>query len=162
MRQTRSLVWLALSGLLAAALPAPAEDFEFEVPVQLSKLDPAFTQGRVSCGVRGIGGAGSTGQNREAVNAAIGSGSASFSIVQGGFSGSVTVKFNADRPQHEPANARSWSCVLSLVAPSGSEKLCPDDSASATNRSKGQLPAFLNLDPASVRGCTQGTIAAPK
>lgn len=161
MRQTRSLVWLALSGFLVAALPAPAEDFEFEVPVQLAKLDPAFTQGRVSCVVRGIGGTGAA-TNRETANASIGSGSTTFAIAQGGFSGSVSVKFNANRPEHEPANARAWSCVLSLVAPSGSERLCPDDSSSATNRSKGQLPAFLNLDPASVKGCTQGTIAPPK
>lgn len=161
MRKTRSLVFLALSGFLVAALPALAEDFEFEIPVQLSKLDPAFTQGRVSCDVRGVGADGKA-SSRSVSNVSIGSGSATFAIVQGGFNASVTVRINAARPEHEPTQARSWSCVLSLVAPSGSETLCLEDSASASNRTRGRLPEFLKLDPASVKGCTQGTIAPPK
>lgn len=159
MIQTRSLVWLALSGLLAAAFPALAEDFEFEVPVQLSKLDPVFTEGRVSCHVVGVDRESPTTSKR--ANAPIASGSASFALVQGAFNGTVSVKFDADRPRRQPADARAWTCLLAVVAPSGSEPLCFRDSTTGM-AVPGKFSPVLNLDPQSVKGCTQGTIASPK
>lgn len=51
---SRTVVRLGLAVLLfAAGLRATAEDFEFEVPVKVSKLDATFTQGKVSCSVYG-------------------------------------------------------------------------------------------------------------
>ena len=49
----RLLLSAAAVSLVFVASPSRAEDFEFSVPVQLAKLDPAFTQGKVLCDVRG-------------------------------------------------------------------------------------------------------------
>lgn len=156
---------LALAGALAAGtLTALAEDFEFEVPVQLAKIDPIFTQGKVRCAADGIDRENPGVKGNPAV---IGSGSATFSLSQGGFDGTVSVKFNAERPRRLPADARAWRCALSLVGPSGSESLCIDASdkaAAGTNRTSrsNPLPAFLNIDESSLKACAQGTIAPPK
>lgn len=159
MRQTRSFVWLALGASLLAQPRARAEDFEFEVPVQLAKLDPVFTQGKVSCQVTGLDRDAGGGGSVKSLNAVIASGSTTFALVQGGFSGNVSVKFDAERPRRQPADGRAWSCILSIVAPSGSEPLCLRDSFTG-HASAPRLPAILNLDQKSVKGCTQGTIAA--
>ncbi|MCM3874905.1 MAG: hypothetical protein NEA02_00650 [Thermoanaerobaculia bacterium] len=160
MRKTRSLAWLAISGFIVAAPPAPAEDFEFEVPVQLSKIDPVFTQGKVSCQVLGIDRDGAARSSSKDLTSIAGA-STTFALVQGGFSGTVSVKFDAERPRRQPTDARTWSCVLFLVAPSGSEALCLSDPATGRSKTR-QLPALLNLDPASVKGCTGGTLPVPK
>ena len=79
----------------AGASATFAENFEFDVPVQLSKLDPAFTQGKVTCKVRGMSHDATTGLATGRANAVIGSGETSFAITQGAFNGPVSVKFNA-------------------------------------------------------------------
>jgi len=144
------------AALAAGAGVASAEDFEFEVPVQLSKIDSAFTQGKVTCQVRGVGRDGN-GQ-ATGVNAMIASGDSTFALSQGGFNGAVSVRFNAGRPQHEPADARTWSCGLSLVSAGGAVSACIVDTMSG--QATGRLPEILKLDPKSVKACAQGTISS--
>ena len=152
----RLAVRLTLSAALAAApLAALAEDFEFEVPVQLSKIDPAFAQGKVQCRAEGID---REDPRAKGIAATIGGGSATFSLTQGGFDGTVVVRFSADRPRRQPGDARAWRCGLSLVGTNGTEKLCIDPA----DRSAGKLPAFLNIDAASLKACAEGTIPQPK
>jgi hypothetical protein len=155
---------LACAALLAAlatgASAATAEDFEFDVPVQLSKLDAAFTQGKVLCEVRGVTRDAATGEQTGNLNAVIGSGEASFAIAQGAYNGPVTVRFNANRPKNQPSDGRSWSCALVLIAGNLSQPLCVRDAA--TGMSTGRpAPDWMKLDDRTVRGCVQGTISRP-
>jgi hypothetical protein len=155
------LVRLSLAAAFAAAaVPAAAEDFEFDVPVQLAKLDPAFTQGKVSCEVRGVVRDVATGQV-SGVNGVVGSGEAAFAISQGAYNGTVPVRFNANRPKNQPTDARSWRCSLTLVAGSLSQSLCSVDVA--TGMASGRpAPDWMKLDDRTVKGCAQGTITPPK
>ncbi|MGA7990314.1 MAG: hypothetical protein WCC53_02670 [Thermoanaerobaculia bacterium] len=155
MKNTAALVRrLALvAALAAAAHAARGEDFEFEVPVQISKIDTAFTQASVRCDVIGM--------NRTANgqltggHAIIGSASTTFALDKGGYNLPVNVKVNANRPQHEPTDARSWNCGLVFIAPSGPVVACAVDLS--TGLPIGRLPAILGLDPKS-KVCTQGQI----
>jgi hypothetical protein len=150
---------LALGAALAAGAQAAfAEDFEFEVPVQLSKIDSAFTQGKVTCQVRGIGRDG--GGQATSPNALVASGDATFALVQGGFNGAVSVRFNAGRPQHEPQDGRTWNCALSLVSAGGAVSACSMDLMSG--QATGRVPEILKLDPKTVKACAQGTITTGK
>jgi hypothetical protein len=151
----RLALWVTFA---AGARVASGEDFEFEVPVQLSKIDSAFTQGKVHCEVRGNG--------RDAAghltggNVLVASGDGTFALTQGAFNGTVSVRFNAGRPQHEPADGRNWNCGLSLVSAGGSVGACIADSV--TGQTTGRVPEILKLDPKTVKACAQGTISNSK
>jgi hypothetical protein len=152
----------ALSAVLGAgASAATAEDFEFDVPVQLSKLDPAFTQGKVLCEVRGVTRDTATGAGTGQLNAVIGSGETSFAIAQGAFNGPVTVKFNANRPKNEPSDGRSWRCSLTLIAGNLSQGLCVVDAATGASAGR-PAPDWMKLDDKTVKACAQGTIPKPQ
>jgi hypothetical protein len=143
---------LALT-FVAGGHAASAEDFEFDVPVQISKIDSAFTQGSVRCDVVGMNRA-ANGQLTGG-HAIIGSAATTFALEKGGYNQTVNVKVNANRPQHEPTDARSWSCGLVFIAPSGPVVACVVDVS--TGLPIGRLPAILGLDPKS-KVCTQGLI----
>lgn len=145
--------------LVAGAHAATGEDFEFEVPLEVSKMDTAFTQGLVHCDVIGIGGHAGTGQ-AGTLRTVIGSGNSTpFALAQGGFKGTVNVRLNANRPQHQPTEARFWSCGLVFVAPSGNVSACVMDPL--TGQTTGRLPAILGLDSKSAKVCLFGTISPP-
>jgi len=150
----------AISALLGAgASSAMAEDFEFDVPVQLSKLDAAFTQGKVTCEVRGTTHDTTTGAgDLPQLNAVIGSGETSFGIVQGAFGGTVTVKFNANRPKNRPSDGRSWRCSLVLIAGNVSQSLCVRDATTGVPTGR-PAPDWMKLSDKTVKGCAQGTIS---
>jgi hypothetical protein len=151
----------ALSALLGAgASAATAEDFEFDVPVQLSKLDPAFTQGKVACEVRGMSHDAATGLPTGQANAVIASGETSFAIAEGAYGGPVSVKFNANRPKYQPSDGRSWQCSLVLIAGNLSQSLCTVDVRPEESTGK-PAPAWMKLDQKTVKGCAQGNIPKP-
>jgi hypothetical protein len=155
------LVRLSLAAALAsAAFPAAAEDFEFDVPVQLAKLDAAFTQGKVSCEVRGLSRDAVTGQVA-GTNALVGSGEASFAISQGAYNATVPVRFNANRPKNEPADGRRWKCSLTLVAGALSQSICNIDVVTGMQTGR-PAPDWMKLDEKTIKGCAQGTITPPK
>lgn len=157
------LVRVALSAVLGAgASAATAEDFEFDVPVQLSKLDPAFTQGKVTCEVHGITHDSATGWETRPgqLNAVIGSGETSFAIARGAFNTPVTVKFNANRPKNEPSDGRSWRCSLVLIAGNLSQSLCVRDASTGVSTGR-PAPDWMKLDDKTVKGCAQGDISRP-
>ena len=152
------LVRVALSAVLGAgASAATAEDFEFDVPVQLSKLDPAFTQRKVTCEVRHDA---TMAFPTAGANAVIGSGETSFAIAQGAFNGPVSVKFNANRPKYQPSDGRSWQCSLVLIAGNLSQSLCTGDVRSEESAGP-PTPAWMKLDRRTVKGCAQGNIPKP-
>ena len=160
-RLSSLLARVALSAVLGAgASSAVAEDFEFDVPVQLSKLDAAFTQGKVTCEVRGMGHDAATGQPTGQANAVIGSGETAFAIAQGAFNGPVGVKFNANRPKYQPSDGRSWQCSLVLIAGNLTQSLCVADIGSEMSTGK-PAPAWMKLDQKTVRGCAKGVITPP-
>jgi hypothetical protein len=162
-RLSSLLARATLSAVFAAsASAATAEDFELDVPVQLSKLDPAFTQGKVTCEVHGITHDSGTGWETRPgpLNAVIGSGETSFAIAQGGFNGPVAVKFNANRPKNEPSDGRSWRCSLVLIAGNLSQSLCTGGFRSEDS-SGPPTPAWMKLDRRTVKGCAQGNIPKP-
>lgn len=154
----------ALAALLGAgAAVATAEDFEFSVPVQLSKLDGAFTQGKVQCEVFGVGqrvGAGA-GQVTNTVNVFLGWGEASFPIAQGNFNDTVVVRFNANRPAI-PSDARSWWCSLGLTSGALTNPLCTQAPAAGSGMVVGKpAPAWMKLDAKTLKACAHGTISPP-
>jgi hypothetical protein len=156
------LARLSLAAAFASAsLPAAAADFEFAVPVQLSKLDPAFTQGKVACEVRGMNHDAVTGLPTGQANALIGSGETTFAIAQGAFNGPVSVSFNANRPKSQPSDGRSWKCGLVLVAGNLSQSICYVDTVTGLPTGRA-APDWMKLDEKTIRGCAQGTIIAPK
>lgn len=145
MKTTASLVSrFALAIMLGAgACAAWAEDFEFEIPVQVSKMDSAFTQVAVHCSVFGVG-RDPSGQITGGRTTLIGGGGASNPLVGGGFNGTLSVRFNANRPQHQPTDARIWNCGLEFAAPGGTVSACVMDVA--TGQTTGRVPAILGLD----------------
>jgi len=155
------LARVALSAALGAgASAAMAEDFEFDVPVQLSKLDAAFTQGKVTCEVHGMSHDPATGHPTGQANAVVGSGETSFAIAQGAYGGPVSVKFNANRPKYQPSDGRSWQCSLVLIAGNLSQSLCT--TAVGPEEPTGRpAPAWMKLDQKTVKGCAQGNIPKP-
>jgi hypothetical protein len=162
-RLSSLLARATLSAVFAAsASAATAEDFELDVPVQLSKLDPAFTQGKVTCEVHGITHDSGTGWETRPgpLNAVIGSGETSFAIAQGGFNGPVAVKFNANRPKNEPSDGRSWRCSLVLIAGNLSQSLCVRDASTGVSTGR-PAPDWMKLDDKTVKGCAQGDIPRP-
>ncbi len=151
---------VALAAVLGAgASAAMAEDFEFDVPVQLSKLDAAFTQGKVFCEVRGVNRDMGSGSGR--ADTVIGSGETTFAIAQGAFNGPVTVKFNANRPKNEPSDGRSWRCSLTLIAGNLSQGLCVVDVLTGASAGRA-APEWMKLDDKTIKACAQGTIPKPQ
>jgi hypothetical protein len=153
------------AALLGAGAPmATAEDFEFSVPVQLSKLDAMFTKGTVECRVQGVahGGAPGAGQATNAALYFLGWGEASFAIAQGKFNDTVVVKFNVPRPS-VPSDARAWQCMLSLTSAGRDYQLCLEAPATGSGRPVGiPLQAWMKLDDKALKACVQGTISQPK
>jgi len=145
----------ALSFVLFAS-PSRAEDFEFSVPVQLAKLDPAFTQGKVLCDVRGRTGSPESLPSANA-RAVIGAGETAFPIAQGAYNGTVVVKFDAKRPEFQPSQADQYRCILHLIGAGGVDgALCSLDAL--TGQPTGATPGWLNLSPKSFKGCVVGTL----
>jgi hypothetical protein len=157
----------ALASLLGAgAVVATAEDFEFSVPVQLSKLDPALMQGTVECEVLGVGqhGNGGAGQASSTGSSFLGWGSTSFPIAQGKFNDTVLVKFNLNRPTI-PSDGRSWRCTLSLGSGGGTFPfpLCNEQPAAGSGMVTGKpIPAAMKLDQKTLKACVHGTISPPR
>jgi hypothetical protein len=110
----------------------------------------------VHCQVRGIGR--DSAGHATGGNVVVASGDGTFALTQGAFNGTVAVRFNAGRPQHNPADARAWDCGLSLVSAGGSVSACVVDVV--TGEATGRIPEILKLDPKTVRACAQGTIAS--
>ena len=105
-RRTKAgaLFWIITGFVFAALFPAPsfAEDFTFNVPVELKNLPPTITMGRLECLV-------STADN----SASIGVTDFDFAIVAGNYSNTVVIKFNAI-PGRDPKKAAQWGCALFL------------------------------------------------
>lgn len=103
----RILLWaLTLGAVLGAAAPAAAEDFTLIVPVRLAALPPEIDGFQIQCGVSELPTrVGSTGTT-------VGGGiSPVLPLSGGGFSGDVTIRFNAS-PTADPARAATYSCWL--------------------------------------------------
>jgi len=149
-----SLGFAALFG--CTALPAAAEDFEFDVPVELSKFDSSLPQGRVECNVYGPNTAGA----RSLGLVSYGGGSATFALKDGSFKGNVSVKFNVDRTLHDPAWAHSWTCVLNLISLSATHPLCAIDPATAKPTVWTPSSEFP-IDYKTVKGCAFGSMKGP-
>ncbi|HTS01599.1 MAG TPA: hypothetical protein VMN04_03690, partial [Thermoanaerobaculia bacterium] len=141
--------------LVAVAGAAAAEDFEFDVPVELSKIEPGVTQGRIDCSVYGYG----FGDRRDLTNVLFGGGSTTFALKDGSFKSTVSVKFNVDRTLHNPIDAGHWVCILNLLSLSASHPFCSVDTA--TGQMRPRPPAGLTLENQSIKGCTQGDLARP-
>lgn len=151
----RLSISLAALSLALLASPLVAEDFEFDVPVQLSKLDSAFTQGKVSCEVKGLAHDAATGQV-SGNKGIVGSGATTFAIARGAYDGTVSVKFNANRPISQPTDGRSYSCALFLIAGSNIQTLCYADAL--TGQSTGRPPpGWMKLAP-GVKGCANASL----
>jgi len=149
----RLLLSATAFSLVLVASPSLAEDFEFTVPVQLSKLDPAFAQGKVTCDVRGHSTMG-TGAGGRTV---IGSGEATFPITQGAYNGNVVVKFNAKRPEFQPAQGETYACMLHLLGAGGVDGLlCRVDPVMGVT--PGPIPEWLKLDGKNLKGCVSGNL----
>lgn len=146
--------------LLAVALVATpprharAEDFEFEVPVELSNIDPQVTQARVECTTFGFEG---TGMQRRMVF--VGSGITTFALKNGAYKDAVSVRFNADRSRAQPSAARTWVCTMDLFLAGTPHSLCLLDHVTGTGTP--QNPPLLKLDVKNIKGCTRGSIAPP-
>lgn len=100
--------WLA-AALAACALiyapPALAGDFNFTVPVALTELPPTILRGKVRCIAN---------QVVPGAFVAIGEGwSPEFAIVDGAYSGTVSVEVNASSA-HDPSQANRYDCELWL------------------------------------------------
>lgn len=135
--------------LVLVSSPSRAEDFEFSIPVQLSKLDAAFTQGKVLCDVRG--------RTATGARAVIGAGEAAFPIAQGGYNGTVVVKFDAKRPEFQPSQGDQYRCILHLIGAGGVDgPLCVLDAL--TGQQTGAVPEWLNLDGKNLKGCAVGNL----
>lgn len=99
-----ALFWIMTGFVFAPLFPSPsfAEDFTFNVPVELKNLPATITKGYVQCLVYnadnsyGIGGT-----------------NYYFDIVAGNYVNTVVVKFNAD-PGRDPKKAAGWGCALFL------------------------------------------------
>jgi hypothetical protein len=141
---------------LALASSLRAEDFEFDVPVQLSKLDSAFTQGKVSCEVRGLSRDAATGQATGS-HGLVGSGASTFPISRGSYDGTVSVRFNANRPISQPTDGRKYVCSLSLIAGSNSGSLCSIDVVTLMQTGRAGQP-WMKLVPESIKGCAVGNL----
>jgi hypothetical protein len=87
-----------------------AEDFTFNVPVQLYNLDPKITTARIYCRVSGLG-TKSGKQSGPPPTITFGSGYKEFSIVNGTYVGSIVIKFNVASGLN-PADAHNWMCQL--------------------------------------------------
>ncbi len=81
----------------ALATPAAAFDFTFTIPVQFTNLPPEVTQFLVGCYVQVPSGA------------TVGQGSRMIPITGGGFTGDVTLQFNANTGM-DPATATRYQC----------------------------------------------------
>lgn len=156
-RRRRALVRLAIAALLLApGLRAPAEDFEFAVPVSVSKLDASFVQGKVSCKVYGPTRLDSVAESRSqggGTYGVIGSGESTFPISRGAYEGTVGVKFFASR-SGEAAGAQDYSCALSLLTGNSVTTFC------VINVGVKQISS-LALNPqkiAASHGCTTGRV----
>jgi hypothetical protein len=78
-----------------------AEDFTYNVPVEINNLHPDLKVGQISCSLI------------NKTSEMIGKGSANFDIVNGNYSGTVVVKFNTSIPSNN-VNAYKWACALYL------------------------------------------------
>jgi hypothetical protein len=145
---------LFVGSLAAVPRVALAEDFEFEVPVELSNIDPRVTQARVECTAFGFEG---TGQQRRMTF--VGSGITTFALQNGSYKDKVSVKFNADRTRNQPSAARTWTCTMDLILAGTPHSLCVLDHV--TGQGTSQNPPLLKLDVKSIKGCTRGSIAPP-
>ncbi|MBM5810354.1 MAG: hypothetical protein FJ191_00065 [Gammaproteobacteria bacterium] len=98
----------AVAAVSGVVTPAAAEDFTLIVPVRLAALPPEIDGFRIQCGaselpVR-VGATGTT----------VGGGiSPVLPLSGGGFTGDVTIRFNAS-PTGDPARAATYSCWLRL------------------------------------------------
>ena len=101
---------LAFILILAVCGPCLAEDFTFNVPVQLYNLDPKITTARIFCRVSGLG-TKSGKQSGPPPTITFGSGYKEFSIVNGTYVGSIVIKFNVASGLN-PADAHNWMCQL--------------------------------------------------
>ncbi len=105
---------LALAATLVAS-PAAADDFNLTVPVRLSSLVPGVTGGIVACVVGPV----SIATVQRAVTHGaerVGFGVEPFTVDGSrGFSGTVTVSFDADAGK-DPAAATHYKCWLQLTA----------------------------------------------
>ena len=146
----RFLLSATAASLVLVASPSRAADFEFSVPVELSKLDTAFTQGKVLCDVRGrTGEAGG--------RAVIGAGEAAFAISQGAYKGTVVVKFDAKRPEFQPSQADQYRCILHLIGAGGVDgALCTLDPL--TGQKTGRAPEWLKVDVRNLNGCAVASL----
>jgi hypothetical protein len=156
----RLLLSASAVSLVLVASPSRAEDFEFAVPVQLSKLDSSFAQGKVTCEVRkGLGAISGMATGREGV--VIGSGEATFPITQGAYNGTVAVRFNAKRPEFQPAQGETYRCMLHLLGAGGLDGLlCSLDEVprASGGQATGRTPGWLKLDGKNLKGCVSGNL----
>lgn len=87
-----------VTAFAAMTAPALAEDFTVRVPVEIRNT-PHLTAAYVTC------------RARTATNAAVGSGRATIPLVDGAYTGELTVAFNASDGA-TPISAASINCVL--------------------------------------------------
>ena len=103
-----------LAGLLAPHA-ARAEDFTFTVPVDVRSLEGRASHAGVKCEV--LAGVPAPAPAPVA-GVRIGQGVAGFTLTNGGFQGSVTVRFNAQGPLRD---AKGYRCFLYYINLNGEE-----------------------------------------
>lgn len=109
---------LTFAGLTAWTFSARAEDFTFEVPLEL--VATPFNGARISCGVYGT---------VDGKTNLIGGGYRdifAYQIVDGSYNGVVEIAFNA-KSGMQPALAERYSCSLLVAIPGGSSYVQTND-----------------------------------
>jgi hypothetical protein len=105
------LAVLAVLALSAGYDPARAQDFVFDVPVDVRSLPALIHHITISCNVNRV-------DARGAVGVQVGGGAQDASLDRGTFTGRVRVPVRVFEGRH-PSEAGAWSCIVSLYDAEG-------------------------------------------
>jgi len=142
---SRSIAPVLILPMLAAATPAAAIDFTFDVPVTLQRM-PAARQLQVLCAVYDtIDG---TGDGRNTIGSWS---SLRVDVAGGNFSDSVRVEFNAQSTRG-PSEARSYSCNLVVFGVDASGAPFEAGGAVFISTWRARTDQTVTLDPPRVTG----------